>query len=183
MHCFDQNMHVDHKDSHNFIMSSLLTRGEQRRLGSDDPAWNLVQGTTSITTTRTRGGGTGRPNYEKVAARNDFLFDAMESVMETNDNGAEPDSESDGESSQESSIAPTSKPTHTRVVLEVSQLEQAFRNFPCPECGDDLELKLRTVCIASYVQLVCNNKECNYISNFDKPCATTMHIEDKGDYE
>ena len=163
---------------------SLLTRGEQRRLAPDDTDWSLGHVASPIT--RTRGGGSGRPNLVRVAACNDFLFpevveeDVTESATGMNDNSI--GSESDGESLQEPA-APTSKPTHTRVILEVSQLEQAFQNFPCPDCGDYLELKLRTTCIASYIQLVCNNNECNYISNFDKPCATSMHVDDKGDYE
>ena len=79
--------------------------------------------------------------------------------------------------------APTSKPTHMRAILEVSQLEQAFQTFPCPDHGDYLELKLHTTCIASYIQLVCNNNECNYILNFNKLCTTSMHVDDKEDYE
>ena len=90
---------------------------------------------------------------------------------------------SDDELSSQEAPTPTSKPTHTRVILEVSQLEQVFQNFPCPECGGDLELTLQTVCIATHIQFSCNNKECSYVSSNDKPCTTTMHSEDRGDYE
>jgi hypothetical protein len=46
------------------------------------------------------------------------------------------------------------KPPHTQVLVEVSQLEQAFKNYPCSECGEDLVLNLRTVCIATSIRLV-----------------------------
>jgi hypothetical protein len=133
--------------------------------------------------TRTRGGGNGRPDLDSVARkRGDYAI-----VDLVNDEGKESDESNDSSEEEEEDVAepPTKivKPMHTRVILEVSQLQQAFRDFPCPDCGEALELNLRTVCIATSIQLICNNQECSYVSNFDKPCPTTMHEEDRGDYE
>jgi hypothetical protein len=44
-------------------------------------------------------------------------------------------------------------------------------------------LKLRTVCIASNIELVCSNMDCSYICDFQRPIGTTIHAEDKHAYE
>ena len=133
---------------------------EQRRLASDEADWNLTRG---LATTRTRGGGSGRPDYERMAQKK-FMLEDTGGVEETSTivdfvEEVVEDASLEDDASTAANVTPTTaKPMHTRVILEVSQLEQAFRNYPCPECGDELELKLRTVCIATYIQLVCNNK-------------------------
>jgi predicted RNA-binding Zn-ribbon protein involved in translation (DUF1610 family) len=74
---------------------------------------------------------------------------------------------------EEAPTAPSrKKPTYTRVILEVALLEQAFQDFPCPDCGQYLELEISMLCIASSIELVCNNKDCSYVGNFKKPITT-----------
>jgi hypothetical protein len=82
-------------------------------------------------------------------------------------------------SSEEESLVAGKKPPHTRVLLEVSQLQQAFEGHRCPECDEPLELKLQTMCIASSIELICNNEECCYQSEFNRPSQATMHADDK----
>jgi hypothetical protein len=55
---------------------------------------------------------------------------------------------------EETPVAVVKKPTHSRVILEISQLEQAFACYPCPGCSEHLELKVRTVCIDSSLELI-----------------------------
>jgi hypothetical protein len=42
-----------------------------------------------------------------------------------------------------------------------------------------LELKLRTVCIATNIKLICNNKECSYVSQFSRPSPTGLHGDER----
>jgi predicted RNA-binding Zn-ribbon protein involved in translation (DUF1610 family) len=84
----------------------------------------------------------------------------------------------------EAPTAPSKKkPTNNRVILEVAMLEQAFQDFPCPDCGQYLELEISKLCIASSIELVCNNKDCSYVGNFKKPITTKIHANDDYKYE
>lgn len=143
--------------------------------------WNLVRDVGL--TTRTRGGGNGRPDFEMVARRKDPSLDVVFSAADKDEATESSEGQDDESAASAPTATPTAKPTHTRVILEVSQLEQVFQKFPCPDCGDNLELNLRTVCIATYIRLDCNNKRCSFVSDYDKPCTTTMHVDDRGDYE
>ncbi|MGL5934839.1 MAG: hypothetical protein ACRCZI_04375, partial [Cetobacterium sp.] len=93
------------------------------------------------------------------------------------------ESSSDDESVEDDTPSKVKKPSHTRVILEVAQLHEAFKGFPCPECQEDLELKLRTVCLASNIELVCNNDDCSYVCGFAKPVSTTIHEDQQRSYE
>jgi hypothetical protein len=158
---------------------SELPRCERRRLGLQETDWNLLVGTTR---TRSRGGGEGRPNLERTS------FGHVETVDLVDDStkaGSDGDLDISDEEEVETTVVKSKKPPHTRVILEVSHLERAFRNFPCPECKEPLELKLRTVCIATNIELICNNKECSYTCDLERPGSTTIHVDDNfsGSYE
>jgi hypothetical protein len=119
--------------------------GELKRLAHLEDDWNLGAVVEQSGRTRARGGGD--PNNSCVVP---------ESVVAVSPTGDE-----DSESSDEETVAAlVKKPSHSRVILEVSQLEQAFASYPCPKCNELLELKIRTLCIASSLELICNNKEC-----------------------
>ena len=162
--------------SHSSVgMSPPIARCESKRLAPDEANWQLQRG--DVVLTQTRGGGNGCPDFERaIKRRTEFQIEPRVANpllnYDDSDNGASVEAPT-----------PTSKPSHTRVILKVSQLEQAFRNVPCPECGGVLELKLQTVCIATHIQLTCNNNNCSYVSNNNKPCTTTMHEDDHGNYE
>ena len=38
-------------------------------------------------------------------------------------------------------------------------------------------MNLRTVCIATSIELVCHNKDCSYVSDFARPSLTTLHSD------
>jgi hypothetical protein len=150
----------------------VKSKGELRRLTPIED-WNLVTGVSS-TTTRTRG--------SSIILGSNEHHDVSEVVAADHDSTS-----TVSQLTSEVSIEATSnatpgvlakKPTHSRVILEVSQLQQAFANYPCPECNEPLELTLRTVCIATSIELICNNKDCSYQCNFDRPSPTSIHDDD-----
>ena len=143
-----------------------------------------------VATTRTRGGGKGKPDIDKTI-RNQFIPVWTPTDDETTED-KEKDEESDNENKEEQvplEEVPTApavaaaKPQHTRIILEVSQLNNLFDKFPCPTCTDTLELKLRTVCISCSMELVCRNKDCNYIRRVSQPATTSIHFDDLYGYE
>jgi hypothetical protein len=161
-----------------------LPRCERRRLGLEEDNWSgLVVGANAVT--RTRGGGTGRPSLERES------FGAPEIVVleESSDESWTPTA--DDASSESETCSTTSsttdetvqKPSPTRVILEVAHLKKAFANYPCPKCMEPLEFKVRTVCIASNIELICNNNECSYVCDFERPCPTTIHVDERCNYE
>jgi hypothetical protein len=162
-----------------------LPRCERKRLGFEEPDWKgLPSGRT--TRSRTRGGGEGRPNLEKASLGH--VAKEVVVVLEST-SGSDGDDESfggeEGEPTATAVVVAKKKPTHSRVILEVAHLERAFQNFPCPKCSEPLELKLRTVCIATNIDLVCNNKDCSYTCDLERPMPTTIHDEEEfsGSYE
>lgn len=129
------------------------------------------------TATRTRGGGNGRPNAN--ASRNRHLCSSSES---DSDWGQESDDEEE-EQDKEDELAlqkMSKKPMHTRVILEVNQLEGAIEQLQCKKCKSAVELKLNTVCIATNLSLVCTNNKCHFIFQCP-PAGTTMHVNDRND--
>jgi hypothetical protein len=76
------------------------------------------------------------------------------------------------------------KPSNSRVLLEVAQLERVFHNFGCPVCGSEVVVKLRTVCIASSLGIECTNTEtCKWFLHPEPANATTIHEVDEDNYE
>jgi hypothetical protein len=144
-----------------------LTKGESRRLSVGEHGWNLAVGFTEKRA-RTRGGGNGRLNRGRHADAI-CIDDSPAVVLEVDESSTESSEEvrEEGSADEESVVVPAKKPPHARVMLEVSQLEEAFKGFVCPKCDDPLDLKLCTVCIATNnIELVCNNKNCPYVCEF-----------------
>jgi hypothetical protein len=164
-----------------------LSKLERRRLSPEEDDWNLVRGSSS-TLSRTRGNGQGRPNLDQGGREPDFVDVADASTNDgTTTSSLTQDEEEEAAPAIDASagaIVVAKKPTHTRVILEVAHLEEAFQNYGCPECGEYLELKLRTVCIATSIELICNNKECSsYVCQFGRPSPTTIHDDQVRSYE
>ena len=165
----------------------VLPRCERRRLCHDEIGWNLVRG---ISASRTRGGGHGRPNLDRATTRPNEIpatvisEDATTTTIPTAE-AAMGTSDEDASSSEEddTTMMALKKPPHSRVIVEVLQLQQAFQHFPCPKCNQHLELKLRTVCLATNIELICNNKECSYVCDFARPSQTSIHNDVQRKYE
>jgi RNA polymerase-binding transcription factor DksA len=149
------------------MASKKGTKLESKRLGNQESDWNLVGG--NVVATRTRGGGKRKERPEPESSS-------------TSDEEWEEESDSD-EAKQDELYERSllwKKPTHQRVILEVAHVEQAFERFSrCPECGSDLSIELRTVCITSSILVTCKNVECEFVGFSGSPCAkTTMHEGD-----
>ena len=130
----------------------LGQRGDQR-LSSQESEWTLAG--RGIATTRTRGGGKGKLDIDKTI-RNWFIpvWTPMDDEA-TEDEEKDEDYDNENEGEQVPLEVPTTAvaavtPQHTRVILEVSQLNDLFDKFPCPTSSDTLVLKLRTVCIQQH---------------------------------
>jgi hypothetical protein len=171
---------------HIFIMS--LPRCERRRLGLEEDDWKLNVG-SSVTLSRTRGGGNGRPDLERTIKNRvgPICVDEPEVVVvvdPTEDLVSDEEGDEDDDSTATAStVSEPTKPKHTRVIVEVSMLQQAFANYPCPKCNRKLKLKVRTLCIASSIELVCNNKECSYLCDFPRPTTTKIHEKERHKHE
>jgi hypothetical protein len=103
--------------------------GELRRLAFDESDWNFDR------VRRSRGGDADGAIIEAVP----------ESVVLADEQDAMDILASEEDDTVAETVAPPlpTKPTHSRVILEVSQLQQAFASYPCPECSEVLELKIR----------------------------------------
>jgi hypothetical protein len=154
--------------------SNKLSRCEKRRLSLEEEDWRLTVG--QVTLTRTRGGGLGRPDLRNAAMKREVI--AIDADANSSTESVEEATEADPE---EDAKAP--KPEHTRVIVEVAQLEEAFKNRPCPNCGAELALDLPTMCLATSIRLVCNDIDCSYVCDFAKAKGTTIHLNDRGKYE
>jgi hypothetical protein len=149
-------------------------RGELRRLAaSHEGDWtHCATGDGPRSSRRARGGGENDIILVPEAVNNATM--GSEVAITSSSSGEE-------STDDDTAVAPANpkkKPTHSRVMVEVSQLEQAFANYQCPKCDQKLELKIKTLCIASSLELICNNQDCSYICGFDRPSPTTIHDED-----
>jgi hypothetical protein len=100
------------------------------------------------------------PRHDRGGGSNGEVIDVPESGGEEEAKEDEAITSEDEESVAET-VVPKAKPTHLRVILEVSQLQQVFAQYPCPKCKEVLELKICALCITSSLELVCNNNDCS----------------------
>jgi hypothetical protein len=96
----------------------------------------------------------------------------------------EEDPEDDEDEEPEPVAVKASKPPNTRVLLEVGQLQKVFQKVGCPQCGGNVALMLRTVCIATSIGIECeNNETCNWFVHPAPAAATTVHDMHEDNYE
>jgi hypothetical protein len=146
---------------------------------------NLSPGYTDERPSRTRGGGKGRPNFELL--RKSKLIscdDSSSSSLEVEQVLVQEGVAVVVAEEEEAVVTKFVKPLHTRVIVEVKALDNAFAQFACPKCyRRPLEVSLKTVCIATHLILKCNNSSCGWIFNKDPPAPTTVHVADNDNYE
>jgi hypothetical protein len=153
------------------------SKGELRRLAGAEADWNLGHG---ILSTRTR---LSSISPDDLLQERESVRPVVPEIVDVVDNDRSEDSQLtvdpsvDDRSTAQETLTPVfaKKPAHSRVLLEVSQLQQAFEHYPCPKCNARLALKLRTVCIATSIELICNNDDCSYQCNFNRPTPTTYY--------
>jgi hypothetical protein len=117
-------------------MTKPRSRNEQKGLALQEHGWLLAgaivpgcaPAPTGLVPTRTRGG-------------------CRQTVSEIDDDEAEEQQPSEEEDPVEEPVAEEAalkavKPSNTRVLLEVDQLQKIFEKVGCPQCGGSLSLSL-----------------------------------------
>jgi hypothetical protein len=152
-------------------MTNPKAKSESKRLSSAESDW-MLQG-VGVAATRTRGGG--------IVARLPAVVTTATQEDEVSEQTAS-ETASDAPEQEAEQQAPTpKKPSNSRVLLELSQLDKVFDELGCPKCGEPIELKLRTLCIATSIGFKCT--KCDYLLHPQQPSRTTMHEEQEDGYE
>jgi hypothetical protein len=136
-------------------------------------------------TTRTRGGGNGRPDFN---TRKKLFNELISSESEQDEAlleqwmGVEFGDEFDEEFDEELLLAEDDllkelgnmKPAANRVILEVDPfLETLEKHCQCPNCNGPVIPAVKTICLASAVVLTCANKKCGYVLH-NRPSAAIV---------
>ena len=135
---------------------------EMARLRFSATDWKLP---TNDAVIRTRHGGHGRPKLKPSEESEDSSW-SMES--------------SDGRSSSDDdNLTDMKKPTSTRVIVEVESLKTTIvKNCRCRQCNGEVEISLKTVCLATSVILRCQSPSCGYIYYSEPPAQVDLEEDD-----
>jgi hypothetical protein len=137
------------------IIATMYPRGTRRegiRLGSKEDDWKLNGSSTTssastISSTRTRHGGQGRPN---LARRQQQFLEVLSSSSESSADS----NYTCGTESDVSFVVDPVKPPATRVIVDTAALiESIEKNGKCKQCYWDVEATVRTTCLATYTWL------------------------------
>jgi hypothetical protein len=147
---------------------------EQARLKLQEDDWNLNGSIRSNSSnTRTRNGGSGRPNlvkrvYNEQQSSSDSDFQEALSELSSDDELYEEEEEQEDEEEWK-------KPPPTRFVLEYESLKKIMeKNCRCPKCNGPVEMKVKTLCLASNVMICCPKKDCGYVDVSDMPATSEV---------
>ena len=155
------------------MVSNVLSKAQSKKLSFEEADWRLNGCHSSEpAATRTRGGG-----LKKTTVRSSQI-DLLSSDDEAEEDLLVPDAAPEEEKKEEEQVVmKVPKPCHKRIILESAQLEKVFNQLGCPECGGELALNIRTVCIATSIGMECQNSNCNYFFHPEHPSPTTIHDE------
>jgi hypothetical protein len=171
---------------------------ESFKLAAKESDWNLA-GTTQVggeARSRTRSGGRGKPNSDY--RRQQFLEPVSDGEGADADDEAEPagafteevdddvsigeeeDEESESEDGQvkkkkKKKKKKKAKPPATRVIVEVEALMETLQTCSrCNECGGELEISLKTTCIATSIKMTCKSSTCGFIFYSNPPALADL---------
>jgi len=163
--------------SDNTRVRQINTSAESRKLSYKESDWNLP---TSESRTRTRHGGQGRPNLSRKEEISESSG-SEDDLYEPGSSGSELDDLSEEEADKQ---APNNKkPPATRVMLEVASLTNIMNELcQCQDCGGQLDVEIKTTCIASHVKASCKDPTCGHILHSDPPAPTTIHENNNDNY-
>jgi hypothetical protein len=153
-------------------------------LACKEKDWKLPG--TVVVNTRTRNGGTGRPN---MSIRKK-MFNESESESEDDDSEANeelieiagpPIEEIDKDDTstveeEDDDLTPKEggKPPHTRAIFELEGLmETLSMHCRCPQCGGQLKPSTKSTCLATKLKLTCT-KACGYIHYIKAPAEASI---------
>jgi hypothetical protein len=162
------------------------TRVENSRLSCKDD-WKLPGASLAgaMPVSRTRFGGSGRPNLARKVLEE---HSSDESWLEEQDLTEECDEEdmasffvSEDDDTEMSEEATTkTKPDPTRVIMEVDALAATLtENCRCTECDSKVQAEFKTTCLATHVELTCTNSDCGYIYYSNPPAQVKTANVDK----
>jgi hypothetical protein len=153
---------------------------EYKRLGNRESDWNLACA-SSLTTSSgsssgrsTRYGGTGRPNLTRRVC--DEATSSEDEWVAGSDEDSEDEDLEDVEEEEDDEAV---KPVSTRCILEVSQvIETLTKNVRCATCGGPVDALVKTVCLASRINITCKDPECAFVYNSPSPAAAILDEKD-----
>jgi hypothetical protein len=151
---------------------------ERNKLKPKESDWSKLPGIDgSLTASRTRYSGQGRPNLHRQQEAYCQPVRSRRVVVNL-------ESSSDSEYMQESSSSSEEevededegkKPPASRVILEVSALTSMFGKLcHCPTCGGKLTLSLKTTCLATSMLMTCDTRKCGFIHYSDPPAPVNI---------
>jgi hypothetical protein len=139
---------------------------EHARLRLGEEGWNLTTASTTETISRTRYGGSGRPNLLRQSlSSSDSDYESEEESSLEGESGDDSDDDStDSMGLEDVEEDDKNKPTSDRLFLEFESLKKCMeKNCRCPVCNGPVEMKVKTVCLASNVMVSCIDKDCGYV--------------------
>jgi hypothetical protein len=160
------------------MSSSRNTVREEARLRLGEDGWNLISGSTG-TTSRTRHGGSGRPNpHHRRSHFNEDPTSSTDSDYEADSSSDDESASSDDSSSVELEVEEdddNKKPPPTRLFVELESLKKCMeKNCRCPNCNGPVEMKVKTLCLASNVMVCCLDNTCGYVDVSDQPATAEL---------
>jgi hypothetical protein len=143
--------------------SRFNVAAETAKLSFKESDWNLPGGHATIMRTRTRHGGSGRPD---LSTNKRITFVELESSEEEVVSSSESEDEEvdEEEEEDEDEDIKKEKPVSTRIIVERDQLMEAFeKNCVCKDCHGPVEVSIRTLCLATTYVISCKDSKCGYI--------------------
>ena len=150
---------------------------ERTRLSASQSGWNLPGTSGPPKETRTRCGGSGRPDLCAAIQRLEFRCGSdTDSSYSFLDDECYDNSEDESDKSL-ASVFEEEKPATKRAILEVDSLNKLFeKHCVCPVCKKKLTLSVDSVCLASSLSAVCGTRGCGYVAHGDPPAQASIRV-------
>ena len=150
---------------------------EQDKLAPKESDWNLAGlAPATVTRTRTRFGGHGRPNLNT---------DNTSSCKSSSSDGSFA-GDSDDDVSLEGMEEDKSKPEPIRIIIEVDQLKRTLEEFSkCKTCQGpmDVSLNAKGYGLATKIELSCLDQKCSFVHHGQEPAPTKVHADNTDSYD
>jgi hypothetical protein len=155
---------------------------EKQKLTNREEGWQLRGDSAVCLPSRTRNGGTGRPNLQLKAMQLESMV--VEVLSSSSSSCSEEDDSSWCISDSSSSESDDSeeykrKPPASRVILETDPLTAIMeKTCRCLECNGLVDVTLQTLCLATSIMLSCKNPRCGFVYYSDTPAKVSLESPD-----
>jgi hypothetical protein len=154
-----------------------LTSLQMYKLACKEGDWKLPGTATTATLPRTRSGSKGRPNPNKKlplelssdesdhGGKNNNEEAPFEIVDDSSSSEWEDEPEEEESEEEEDEVEEQAKkPNASRVIVETNALTDILvNNCRCSVCGSAVKVEYNTICIATSIEVICENEVCGYI--------------------